>query len=99
MRNPWLDIAEVDYVGHMSSPAVNQRPVLSRLLRDALESAQPGTPARPRLFDRQRVRSLVRQAFLDYQPLLDGPGPFPLVRVVIVGVFFAIVAWIVWASR
>jgi hypothetical protein len=41
----------------------------------------------------------VRQAFLDYQPLLDGPGPFSLVRVVIVGVFFAIVGWIVWASR
>ncbi len=43
MGNPWLDINEVDYVGHMSSPAVNQRPVLSRLLRDALESALPGT--------------------------------------------------------
>ena len=43
MGNPWLAINEVDYVGHMSSPAVNQRPVLSRLLRDALESALPGT--------------------------------------------------------
>ena len=41
--NPWLDISESDYVGHMSSPDVNQRPVLSRLLRDALESA----PLRP----------------------------------------------------
>ena len=43
MRNPWLDIPEVDYVGHMSSPAVNQRSVLSRLMGDALESARPRT--------------------------------------------------------
>jgi SAM-dependent methyltransferase len=41
MGNPWLDISESDYVGHMSSPAVNQRPVLGRLLRDALDSARP----------------------------------------------------------
>jgi SAM-dependent methyltransferase len=41
MNNPWLDIPEADYVGHMSSPTVNQRPVLSRLLRDALSSVQP----------------------------------------------------------
>ena len=41
MGNPWLDISEADYIGHMSSPAVNQRPVLGRLLRDALESARP----------------------------------------------------------
>jgi SAM-dependent methyltransferase len=41
MANPWLDIRESDYVGHMSSPAVNQRPVLGRLLRDALDSARP----------------------------------------------------------
>lgn len=27
MRSPWLDIADADYVGHMSSPAVQQRPV------------------------------------------------------------------------
>src|SRR6476646_10390128 len=31
MSNPWLAIPEADYVGHMSSPTVNQRPVLSRL--------------------------------------------------------------------
>jgi hypothetical protein len=43
IKNPWLDIAEGDYVGHMSSPAVNQRPVLNRLLRDALASIQPRT--------------------------------------------------------
>ena len=43
MRNPWLDIPEVDYVGHMSSPTVNQRPVLSRLMGDALESVRPRT--------------------------------------------------------
>jgi SAM-dependent methyltransferase len=41
MNNPWLAIPEADYVGHMSSPAVNQRPVLSRLLGDALESGRP----------------------------------------------------------
>ena len=40
MSNPWLDITEGDYVGHMSSPAVNQRPVLSHLLRDVLESTR-----------------------------------------------------------
>jgi len=43
MRNPWLDIPEVDYVGHMSSPTVNQRPVLCRLMSDALESIRPRT--------------------------------------------------------
>jgi trans-aconitate methyltransferase len=43
MRNPWLDIPEVDYVGHMSSPMVNQRPVLNRLLGDALGSVRPRT--------------------------------------------------------
>ena len=43
MRNPWLDIPEGDYVGHMSSPTVNQRPVLSQLMRDALESVRPRT--------------------------------------------------------
>lgn len=40
-RNPWLDVSEADYVGHMSSPAVNQRSVLSRLLCDALEGSLP----------------------------------------------------------
>ena len=43
MRNPWLDIPDVDYVGHMSSPTVNQRPVLSRLMGEALESVRPRT--------------------------------------------------------
>jgi SAM-dependent methyltransferase len=43
MRNPWLDIPEVDYVCHMSSPTVNQRPVLSRLMGDAMESVRPRT--------------------------------------------------------
>jgi len=43
MRNPWLDIPEGDYVGHMSSPTVNQRSVLSRLMGDALESVRPRT--------------------------------------------------------
>jgi SAM-dependent methyltransferase len=43
MSNPWLDISETDYVGHMSSPMVNQRPVLSRLLGDALEFVRPRT--------------------------------------------------------
>ena len=43
MSNPWLDIPEVDYVGHMSSPTVNQRPVLSRLLGEALQAVRPRT--------------------------------------------------------
>jgi SAM-dependent methyltransferase len=41
MSNPWLDIPEADYVGHMSSPAVGQRPVLGRLLGEALETVRP----------------------------------------------------------
>jgi SAM-dependent methyltransferase len=41
MRNPWLDIPEADYVGHMSSPAVGQRPVLGRLLGEALAASRP----------------------------------------------------------
>jgi SAM-dependent methyltransferase len=43
MRNPWLDIPEDFYVGHLSSPTVNQRPVLSRLMGDALKSVRPRT--------------------------------------------------------
>jgi SAM-dependent methyltransferase len=43
MRNPWLDIPDGDYVGHMSSPAVSQRAVLSRLMGEALESVRPPT--------------------------------------------------------
>jgi len=41
MTNPWLDIPEADYVGHMSSSAVGQRPVLGRLLGEALETVRP----------------------------------------------------------
>jgi SAM-dependent methyltransferase len=41
MSNPWLEIPEADYVGHMSSPAVGQRPVLSRLLGETLQSVRP----------------------------------------------------------
>jgi SAM-dependent methyltransferase len=43
MSNPWLDISEADYVGHMSSPAVGQRPVLGRLLGETLETVRPNT--------------------------------------------------------
>jgi SAM-dependent methyltransferase len=43
MNNPWLDIPVADYLGHMSSPAVNQGPVLNRLLREALETVRPPT--------------------------------------------------------
>jgi len=39
--NPWLDIPEADYVGHMSHPSVNQRSVLNRLMREALEDVRP----------------------------------------------------------
>jgi len=41
MTNPWLDISEADYVGHMSHPAVGQRSVLNRLVREALEDVRP----------------------------------------------------------
>jgi len=41
MRNPWLDIPEADYVGHMSSPAVGQGAVLGRLFGEALASVRP----------------------------------------------------------
>lgn len=43
MRNPWLDIPEADYAGHMSSPGVGQRPVLNRLLRETLDAVRPKT--------------------------------------------------------
>jgi hypothetical protein len=43
MSNPWLDILDVDYVGHMSSPVVDQQSVLKRLFRDALGSIRPET--------------------------------------------------------
>ena len=41
MPNPWLDIPEADYVGHMNSPAVGQGPVLGRLLGEVLEDVRP----------------------------------------------------------
>jgi SAM-dependent methyltransferase len=41
MCNPWLDIPAADYVGHMSSPEVDQLSVLDRLFRDALERFRP----------------------------------------------------------
>jgi hypothetical protein len=44
MRSPWLDIADADYVGHMSSPAVQQRPALSRLMGEVRELVRPRTP-------------------------------------------------------
>jgi len=41
MTNPWLGIPADDYVAHMSDPTVNQRPVLNRLMREALEDVRP----------------------------------------------------------
>lgn len=41
MRNPWLDIPADDYLGHMSSPEVDQFSVLSRLFREAIERFRP----------------------------------------------------------
>jgi SAM-dependent methyltransferase len=41
MRNPWLEIPAADYVGHMSSPEVDQLSVLSRLLSEALDAFKP----------------------------------------------------------
>jgi len=40
-RSCWLEIPEADYVGHMSSPAVGQRPVLGRLLGEVLKAVRP----------------------------------------------------------
>lgn len=40
-RNPWLDIPEADYVGHMSSPGVQQLQVLAREFGRALRSEGP----------------------------------------------------------
>jgi len=39
--NPWLDLSEADYDGHMNSPEVGQRPILDRILREALEDVRP----------------------------------------------------------
>jgi len=39
--NPWKHIIEEDYIGHMNSPHVAQRPLLNRLLRDVLSSSRP----------------------------------------------------------
>ena len=41
---------------------------------------------------------VVRQAFLEHQPFSDRRS-FQVVRAVIVAVFVAIVAWILWAPR
>lgn len=41
VRNPWLDISEADYVAHMSSAAVNQRPVLNQVFREVLDDVRP----------------------------------------------------------
>jgi hypothetical protein len=43
MTNPWVNIAEADYLGHMSGPAVGQQPVLSRLFGKVLEAIRPTT--------------------------------------------------------
>lgn len=43
MSNPWISVREDDYVGHMSDPAVGQRPVLNRLLRDELRLSKPAS--------------------------------------------------------
>jgi len=40
-RNPWLDIPEADYIGHMGNPAVQQLQALSGLFKEALRSVCP----------------------------------------------------------
>lgn len=47
MSNPWLEIPEADYVGHMISPAVGQRTVLGRLLGEVLEAVRPAAVLLP----------------------------------------------------
>jgi SAM-dependent methyltransferase len=39
--NPWMNIPEADYVGHMSSPTVGQRLALNQILADALRITKP----------------------------------------------------------
>jgi SAM-dependent methyltransferase len=41
MSNPWLDVTEADYDGHMGSPAVGQTPVLADILRTTLAAVRP----------------------------------------------------------
>jgi SAM-dependent methyltransferase len=41
MINPWLEISEADYVGHMRSEDVGQLPVLAGLFHDALRLFAP----------------------------------------------------------
>lgn len=41
MTNPWADVIEDDYLGHMNSPAVGQRPVLGRVLGEVLRDVRP----------------------------------------------------------
>ena len=43
MDNPWRQITEIDYIGHMNSPEVNQRPVLNTILRTELSAICPGS--------------------------------------------------------
>jgi hypothetical protein len=40
-HNPWLEIPEADYVGHMESALVGQRPVLRRLFGEILQLRLP----------------------------------------------------------
>lgn len=41
MNNPWEQIAEDEYVGHMNSPQVAQRPLLNTLLQKELGASRP----------------------------------------------------------
>jgi SAM-dependent methyltransferase len=43
MSNPWLTITEADYVGHMSSPLVNQQAALNQILHTELDQVRPRT--------------------------------------------------------
>lgn len=43
LSNPWRDILEADYVGHMESPSVGQRAVLNQVLARAFGEIRPRT--------------------------------------------------------
>lgn len=43
MDNPWIHITENDYIGHMNSPEVRQRPVLNTIFRNELRATCPGS--------------------------------------------------------
>ena len=70
MNNPWLDISEADYVGHMNSPAVGQRPVRGGCWVTRLNCSTQYT-ARPGLLNGQRVGTCQPHRFTSRVVVVD----------------------------